>query len=48
MTVRRAAALFVGAGKRYRRIIGQRDFWTLKAHSDGLGAPRVTRKATAR
>ena len=47
MAVRRAAAPFMEAEKKYRKIMGYRDLWTLKAHLDELGAPQLTRKAAA-
>ncbi|MDE0395530.1 MAG: hypothetical protein OYK82_12220 [Gammaproteobacteria bacterium] len=47
MAVRWAAASFMEAEKKYRKIMGYRDLWTLKAHLDELGAPQVTRKAAA-
>ena len=45
MAIRWVAASFMEAEKKYRKIIGYRDLWTLKAHLDELGAPWVTRKA---
>lgn len=40
-----AAASFLEAEKKYRKIMGYRDLWALKAHLDELGAPRLTRRA---
>lgn len=47
MAVRGAAASFMQAEEKYRKIMGYRDLWTLKAHLDEPGAPQLTRKAAA-
>ena len=41
MAVRWAAAAFLDAEKNYRRIMGYKDLWILKAHLDELGTPPV-------
>ena len=41
MAVRWAAAAFMDAEKNYRRIMGYKDLWILKAHLDELGTPPV-------
>ena len=41
MAVRWAAAAFLDAEKGYRRIMGYKDLWMLKAHLDELGTPPV-------
>ena len=47
MAVRLAAAAFLGAEKSYRRIMGYRDLWMLKAHLDDLDTPPVVRNEVA-
>ena len=47
MAVRWAAAAFLEAEKSYRRIMGYRDLWILKAHLDELGAPSVEGREAA-
>ena len=37
MAVRWAVAAFLDAEKSYRRIMGYKDLWMLKAHLDELG-----------
>ncbi len=39
MAVRWTAAAFLEAGKGYRRMMGYRDLWMLKAHLDELSTP---------
>ena len=41
MAVRWAVAAFLDAEKSYRRIMGYKDLWILKAHLDELGTPPV-------
>jgi len=45
--VRLAAAAFLDAEKSYRRIMGYRDLWMLKAHLDDLDTPPVVRNEVA-
>ena len=47
MAVRWAAAAFLDAEKNYRRIMGYKDLWILKAHLDELGTPPVDGKEVA-
>ena len=47
MALRWAAAAFLEAEKGYRRIMGYRDLWILKAHLDELSTPPVEGKETA-
>ena len=47
MAVRWAAAAFLDAEKGYRRIMGYKDLWMLKAHLDELGTPPVDGKEVA-
>ena len=47
MAVRWAAAAFLDAEKGYRRIMGYKDLWILKAHLDELGTPPVDGKEVA-
>ena len=47
MAVRWAAAAFLDAEKGYRRIMGYKDLWILKAHLDELGTPPVEEKEVA-
>ena len=47
MAVRWAAASFLDAEKGYRRIMGYKDLWMLKAHLDELGTPPVDGKEVA-
>ena len=47
MAVRWAAAAFLEAKKSYRRIMGYRDLWILKAHLDDLGTPSVEGREAA-
>ena len=47
MVVRWAAASFLDAEKSYRKIMGYRDLWILKAHLDELGTPPGARKEVA-
>ena len=47
MAVRWAAAAFLEAEKGYRRIMGYRDLWMLKAHLDELSAPPVEQREDA-
>ena len=47
MAVRWAAAAFLEAEKDYRRIMGYRDLWMLKAHLDELSTPPVEKKEDA-
>ena len=47
MAVRWAAAAFLEAGKSYRRIMGYRDLWILKAHLDELSTPPIEKKEDA-
>ena len=47
MAVRWAAAAFLDAAKGYRRIMGYKDLWILKAHLDELGTPPVDGKEVA-
>ena len=47
MAVRSAAAAFLDADKGYRRIMGYKDLWMLKAHLDELGTPPVDGKEVA-
>ena len=47
MAVRWAAAAFLDAEKNYRRIMGYKDLWILKAHLDELGTPPVDGKDVA-
>ena len=47
MAVRWAAAAFLDAEKSYRRIMGYKDLWILKAHLDELGTPPVDGKEAA-
>ncbi len=44
MAVRWVADSFLGTEKSYRKIVGYRDLWILKAHLDELGAPTIARK----
>ena len=46
-TGRWAAAAFLDAGKGYRRIMGYKNLWILKAHLDELGTPPVDAKEIA-
>ena len=46
MAVRWAAAAFLEAEKGYRRIMGYRDLWMLKAHLDELSTPRMRKRRT--
>ena len=46
--VRWAAAAFLDAEKGYRRIMGYKDLWILKAHLDELGTPPVDGKEGCR
>ena len=39
MVVRWAAASFMDAEQNYRKIMGYRDLWILKAHLDELTTP---------
>ena len=39
MMVRWAAAAFMDAERNYRKIMGYRDLWILKAHLDELTTP---------
>ena len=47
MAVRWAVAAFLDAEKGYRRIMGYKDLWILKAHLDELGTPPVDGKEVA-
>ena len=47
MAVRWAAAAFLDAEKGYRRIMGYKDLWMLKAHLDELDTPPVDGKEVA-
>ena len=47
MAVRWAAAAFLDAEKGYRRIMGYKDLWVLKAHLDELSTPPVDGKEVA-
>lgn len=47
MAMRWAAAAFLDAEKSYRRIMGYRDLWMLKAHLDALDTPPVVRNEVA-
>ena len=47
MVVRWAAASFMDAERSYRRIMGYRDLWILKAHLDELTAPVAENEAAS-
>ena len=47
MVVRWTAASFMDAERNYRKIMGYRDLWILKAHLDELTIPVARKEAVS-